>query len=44
VLKRVMTAFLIVLVLYMLLALLYTYFLFPNASAEYGSAISSLLR
>ncbi|NCB51868.1 MAG: L-lactate permease [Clostridia bacterium] len=44
VLKRAMTAFLIVLVLYMALALLYTYVLFPNVSLEYGNVISSLLK
>lgn len=44
VLRRAMTAFLIVLALYMLLALLYTYVLFPNVSAEYSNVISSLLR
>jgi len=44
VLKRVMTAFLIVLALYMLLALLYTYVLFPNVSADYTNVISSLLK
>lgn len=44
VLKRVMKAFLIVLVIYMALAMLYTYVLFPNISIEYSNAISSLLK
>jgi lactate permease len=44
VLRRVMTAFLIVLLLYMLLAMLYTYVLFPNISADYGNVLSAFLK